>query len=98
MSDNEWITEASNEENECGMCFELVQTYFDKKFAEQNKKLETKLANDTKQFEKRIKLSKPEELPEFRYKVSKIQYEYNKTLVADLDEVKDLIVEGSMKK
>ena len=98
LSDNERITEASNEDNECGMSFELVRTYFEKKFAEQNQKLETKLANDTKQLEKRIKLSKPEELPEFRYKGNKIQYEFNKTLVADLEEVKDLIVEGSMKK
>ena len=98
MSDNGRNTEASNEDNDCGMSFELVRTYFDKKFAEQNQKLETKLANDTKQLEKRIKLSKPEELPEFRYKGNKIQYEFNKKLVADLEEVKDLIVEGSMKK
>ena len=46
MSDNERITEANNEDNECGMSFELVRAYFGKKFAEQNQKLETKLAND----------------------------------------------------
>ena len=54
MSNNERITQASNEDSECGMSFELVRTCFDKKFAEQNQKLETKLANDTKQLEKRI--------------------------------------------
>ena len=98
MSDSGKITEASNENNDCGMSFKLVRTYFEKKFAEQNQKLETKLANDTKQLEKRIKLSKPEELREFRYKGNKIQYEFIKMLVADLEKVKDLIVEGSMKK
>ena len=53
-------------ENEGEMSFELLHKYFDKKFDEQNKRMESKLHSDPRQTEKNVKFLKPEREIDFK--------------------------------
>ena len=55
------------------------------------------LKSDTKMLEKNIRLSaKPKDVPNFKYKGNKIQFEFNMKLLEDLRDVNELTNEGSM--
>ena len=69
------------------MSFELLRKYFDKKFNEQNKRMESKLHSDARQIEKKLKFSKP---------VGEIDFNnINFKLVEKLENIICLVSEGS---
>ncbi|XP_057297395.1 uncharacterized protein LOC130627880 [Hydractinia symbiolongicarpus] len=75
--------------------FDLIRSYLDKKFIEQKQEFETKLQQQS--IPKNIKVSaKPESLIQFKFKGNQIQFEFNQKLVEDLEDVIDLIKEGSV--
>lgn len=75
--------------------FDLIRSYLDKKFIEQKQEFETKLQQQSTP--KNMKVSaKPESSRQFKFKGNQIQFEFNQKLVEDLEDVIDLIKEGSV--
>ena len=78
--------------------FDLLRNYLDKKFGEQKEELENKLKQQQTQNNKNyMKVSaKPESSKQFKFKGNQIQFEFNQKLSEDLDDVIDLIQDGSV--
>ena len=76
------------------MSFELLRKYFDKKFDEQNKRMESKLHSDERQIKKKLKLSKPEQEIDFKFKGNEIQHQFTVKLVKELENICFLVSEG----
>lgn len=82
-------------ENEGEMSFELLCKYFDKRFNKQNKRMESKLHSDARQIAKKLKLSKPEQEMDFKFKSNKMQHQFNVKLIAELENICFLVSESS---
>ena len=68
-------------ENKREMSFKLLRKYFDKMFEKQNKKMESNLHSDARQTEKKLKVFKPEQEIDFKFKGNKTQHQLNVKLV-----------------
>ena len=78
---NDFGANNRDHENEGEMSFKLIHKYLNQKFDERNKKLES----EVRQIEKKLKLSKPEQEIEFKFKVYEIQHWCNIKLVKELE-------------
>ena len=95
MSDNNAENEDRMDEEIGG--FQLLRTYFDKKFEEQNNKLEEKITEDTRHLEKRLKMkSKSKKETPLKYRGNEIQHKFNLELIQSLEELKLLVERGSI--
>lgn len=84
----------TKEGEETVMSFQLLRTYFDKKFQEQGTKLEQKIEADSTIMAKKLKIATDGQ-QRFNYKGNRIQFESNVKVLHDLEEVLDLVVGGS---
>ena len=58
--------------------------------------MESKLHSDSRQIEKKLKLSKPKPEINFKFKGNKMQYHFTIKLVEELENIKFLVSEGSV--
>lgn len=76
--------------------FDLLRNYLDKKFIEQKQEFDTKLQLQQK-IKNNMKVSaKPDTSKQFKFKGNQVQHEFNMKLAEDIEDVIDLIKEGSV--
>ena len=97
MSSDNMETDNGNVNLNRADSFELMRAYFDQKFEEQSQQFDEKLRAESKSLDKKLKVSvKPDEPINFKFKGNKIQYEFNQKIVLDLEDVLELVQEGSV--
>ena len=67
-----------------------------KKIDKQNKRMESKHHSDARQIEKKLKLCKPEQEIDFKFKGNEMQHQFNIKLIEELENISFLVSKNSV--